>query len=59
MTHNPHDLSIEQKESLEMDSELRDLRKAHKSLRITLIAEFRHLQKAREANDGVKMMGFP
>ncbi|CAG8079571.1 unnamed protein product [Penicillium nalgiovense] len=47
----PHDLSIEQKESLEMDSELRDLRKAHKSLRITLIAEFRHLQKAREAND--------
>ncbi|KAJ5284914.1 hypothetical protein N7524_000220 [Penicillium chrysogenum] len=47
----PHDLSIEQKESLKMDSELRDLRKAHKSLRITLIAEFRHLQKAREAND--------
>lgn len=47
----PQDLTIEQKESLEMDSELRDLRKAHKSLRITLLAEFRRLQKAREAND--------
>lgn len=47
----PQDLTIEQKESLELDGELQDLTKAHISLRTALIADFGRLLKAREADD--------
>lgn len=47
----PQDLSIEQNESIEADKGLQGFKAAHKSLRDTLIAEFRLLKKAHEAND--------
>jgi HD superfamily phosphohydrolase len=47
----PQHLNAEQKESIEMDAELQDLKKAAKSTRDELISEFHKLKKAEGASD--------
>ncbi|KAJ6076675.1 FluG domain protein [Penicillium canescens] len=47
----PQHLNAEQKESIEMDAELQDLKKAAKSTRDELISKFHKLKKAEGASD--------